>query len=110
MGTEIPKLDLSRIHAAVGQDEQGRPTVVLVDGSIEIVLVGGDSYKDNLAGACRVGGALWDYQQQHAGEGRRSEERITVTVSEAGMSEASIADEERIAELRGPSPSVSGAF
>jgi hypothetical protein len=110
VGTEIPKLDLSRVQAALGQDEQGRPTVVLVDGSIEIVLFGGDSYKDNLAGACRVAGALWDYRQQHAGEGRQAEEPITVTYSQGGVSEASIVDEERIRELRGSSPSVSGAY
>jgi hypothetical protein len=59
--SEIPTLNLRNVQAAVGRDDNNQPTIVISDGTTEIVLGGGED-RDVVAGARRIVDRIWDYQ------------------------------------------------
>lgn len=64
MAADIPTLDLSRVQATIGTDEDGRPTLVIADGTTEVVLAAGGDRRETFRGSARVKTAILQYEER----------------------------------------------
>jgi hypothetical protein len=105
-------MDLVSIRTGLLQEDGAPVLIIRADGAGEVrVVVTGDHQEDR-AGLRRlmdgVSALQYEVMSQELTDGRQARE--ATTAQEVVDADAVIAAEARIAELRGPGPSLSGAY